>query len=154
MTQNPNSLDNPRARKTELSAEAAAALEDIYRRVDKEVSGSGVECWQRGDCCNFEKVDHTLFASSLEVGYVKEKHPAPFPAGSILCPFWEEGLCVERERRPLGCRTYFCDGNYSRQLQAIYEKHHAEIRKLAERFELPYSYGPFVAALRTGNDPA
>ena len=152
MTQNSPSKNNLEAPKTDLPAEATEALENLYRRVDEEVGKSGVECWLSGNCCNFEKVDHTLFASNLEVGYVQEKHPEAFPAGSILCPFWKEGMCVERERRPLGCRTYFCDGSYSEPLQAIYEKYHAEIRKLAERFEIPYSYKPFVAALRTRDD--
>ncbi len=128
------------------------ALEEIYRRADEEVEQSGVKCWLRGDCCDFEKTDHTLFASSVELAYLREKHPEPFRSDSVLCPFWEEGLCVERERRPLGCRTYFCDGSYSHQLQAIYEKYHAQIRELAESGRIPYSYEPFVAALRTRHD--
>lgn len=124
------------------------ALEAIYRRVDDEVEQSGVKCWLRGECCDFEKMEHTLYASSLETAYLKEKHPEPFSSDSVLCPFWKEGLCVERDRRPLGCRTYFCDGNYSQQLQAIYEKYHAEIRELSQRCGIPYSYEPFVAAMR------
>ena len=145
----PDNENEPRA--TPGDAERKA-LEEIYRRVDEEVEQSGVKCWLRGDCCDFEKMDHTLYASSVELDYLREKHPEPFSADSVLCPFWEEGLCVERERRPLGCRTYFCDGNYSEQLQSIYEKYHAEIRELAQHSKLPYSYEPFVAALRPRHD--
>lgn len=148
MTQNFSDTDQ----EDEPKAKAFEALEKLYQRVDEEISASGVECWLRGDCCDFEKVDHTLFASSLELEYVRDKHPKSFPPGNALCPFWEKGRCVERERRPLGCRTYFCDANFSKQLQAIYEKYHAEIKELVELHELPYSYEPFVLALRTERD--
>jgi Fe-S-cluster containining protein len=152
MNQKINPLENENGPVSALSEDGRKALEEIYRRVDEEVEHSGVKCWLRGDCCDFEKTDHTLYASSVELAYLKEKHPEPFKADSVLCPFWEEGLCVERERRPLGCRTYFCDGNYSQQLQAIYEKYHAEIKELAQSGKIPYSYEPFVAALRTRHD--
>ena len=149
MTQNSSQPKQREEPKNRLPAEAFEALEKLYRRVDEEISESGVECWLRGDCCDFEKVDHTLFASSLELESVREKHPETFPPNNALCPFWEDGRCVERERRPLGCRTYFCDENFAERLQAIYENYHAEIRELAKRYDIPYSYKPFVLALRT-----
>ena len=154
MTQTTRSLNNENPAKPDLCRELTESLEDLYRRVDEEVQQSGVQCWLSGKCCDFEKMDHTLYASSLEIAFLREKYPEPYRADSVLCPFWKEGLCVERDRRPLGCRTYFCDDNYSEELQAIYEKYHAEIKALAQRYNIPYSYEPFVSALRGGNDHA
>ncbi|MEM7236169.1 MAG: hypothetical protein AAF517_28655, partial [Planctomycetota bacterium] len=62
-------------------------------------------------------------------------------------------LCVERERRPLGCRTYFCDPEYRDETEAVYEELHREIQSLAERYGIPYRYEPFVAALREPQVP-
>jgi hypothetical protein len=132
-----------------ISDELRAEIEDLYRRVDAEIARIGVVCWLRGKCCDFEHNEHRLWASSVEIAYVDEKHPEPFAPGSVLCPFWKDGLCTERERRPLGCRTYFCDPAHREATESAYERFHAEFRALADRFDVPYTYRDFVAALRT-----
>lgn len=136
------------AKSSPLSPAVRRALEDIYRQAEREIDATGVACLLSGRCCDFRKTDHRLFASSLEIAYARAKHPEPFPSESVLCPFWKEGLCMERERRPLGCRTYFCDPRFRDETQAIYERHHAAIAELAERHDIPYRYEPFVEALR------
>lgn len=133
----------------ELSAETQDRISLLYSELEREVRALGVGCWVRGDCCDFDRVDHQLFASSLEIAHVRAKHPAPFPADSRLCPFWLDGRCTERERRPLGCRTYFCDRRYKEQLEALYETYHRRLRTLAASEGLPWAYLPFVTALRT-----
>jgi hypothetical protein len=132
-----------------LAPEASAALEDIYRRADAEIAATGALCWLRGECCDFTRSDHVLFATSVEIAYAREVLRSPFPPASVLCPFWKSGLCTERARRPLGCRTYFCDPSRRAAVERIYEKYHREIGTLAARFGIPYRYEPFVAALRT-----
>jgi Fe-S-cluster containining protein len=136
-----------------LSAEVRSELEEVYRDLDREVRGLGVGCWLRGDCCDFERSEHRLYASSVEIAYVSEKHPEAFSGPSALCPFWKEGKCTERERRPLGCRTYFCDARYRDPLQDLYEKHYRRLQGLAERHQLAWSYVEFVAALRNREAP-
>jgi Fe-S-cluster containining protein len=126
-------------------------IEEVYRQVDEEIRATGAVCWLRGDCCDFEASPHKLYASSIEIAYVKDRYPDPFPLGSVLCPFWKDRKCTERERRPLGCRTYFCDVRFRDQLEAIYEKHHRKIREIADRHGLEYRYEPFVAALRVNS---
>ncbi len=128
--------------------EAFEALKKIYDDVDQEIQASGVACWVRGLCCDFEKTDHVLYASSLEIAYVREIHPEPFEGGSCLCPFWKDGRCDERTRRPLGCRTYFCDEKYRDQLEAIYEKYYRQITEVATQYSLEWSYQPFVKVMR------
>jgi Fe-S-cluster containining protein len=128
--------------------DARMELEAIYRDVDAATRSLGVGCWARGDCCDFDRCDHVLYASSVELAYVREKHPEAFPAHDALCPFWKEGKCTERERRPLGCRTYFCDRRYRNELEALHESHYRRIRDLAARLGLAWAYAPFVASLR------
>lgn len=128
-------------------------LEEAYRELDAEVRSLGVACWARGDCCDFERSDHRLYASTVEIAYVIEKRGNAIEAeggrSSKLCPFWKEGKCTERERRPLGCRTYFCDRRYREPLEALYEKYHRRLQKLAERYALDWRYEPFVEAVRS-----
>lgn len=131
-----------------LPAEARAELEAIYRDVDAEITSTGVRCDSSGVCCDFENVPHLLYASTVEIRYVKELHSVDFEPGSKLCPFWIDGLCLNRERRPLGCRTYFCDEDYRNVLEAIYEKHYARVREIARRFDFEWAYVSFVDAMR------
>ncbi len=131
-----------------LPVQLEQELRAIYTEVDLEIEKLGVECWLKKACCDFERVDHRLYASSVEIAFVRQKHPLAWPHGSVLCPFWQDGLCTERERRPLGCRTYFCDASYREALEALYEKYYARIRTAAQRVGYEWSYQAFVAALR------
>jgi Fe-S-cluster containining protein len=124
------------------------ALAALYLEVDEAIVASGAVCWLRGDCCDFERTDHRLYASSLEIAYVREARPEPFAAEGVLCPFWKAGRCTERERRPLGCRTYFCDPRVKLETEALYERFHSRLKALCEAHGFPYAYLPFVSALR------
>ncbi|MBI4583646.1 MAG: hypothetical protein HY717_06460 [Planctomycetes bacterium] len=143
------SPDLPAAPAPWWSAALRQEIEALYRDLEAEIRAAGVACWQRGDCCDFERSDHLLYASTLEIAHVQELHPRPFSPGSKLCPFWIDGLCTLRERRPLGCRTYFCDRRFQEKLHALYEKYHRRIKVLAARHRAPWVYLPFVDALRT-----
>lgn len=127
---------------------AREELERIYREVDAEIASTGVRCEASGVCCDFENVPHHLYASTVEISHVKEVHPESFAPGSKLCPFWIDRKCMLRERRPLGCRTYFCDERYRDVLEDIYEKYYRRVRAIAEQHDLEWSYVSFVDALR------
>jgi Fe-S-cluster containining protein len=135
----------------------AAAIERLYAELDARVRALGVGCWVRGDCCDFERSEHRLYASTIEVAHVIAKHgsglaadgaPPRDAAAAKLCPFWKAGKCTERERRPLGCRTYFCDPRFREPLAALYEEYHGRLRSLAREWRVPWEYAPFVSALR------
>ena len=64
------------------------------------------------------------------------------------CPYQVEGLCTAREGRPLGCRIYFCDENAQEWQNGVYEKYHAKLRGVHERFGVPYRYVEWRAGLR------
>lgn len=125
----------------------------LYREIDGEVQALGVGCWAHGDCCDFRRFDHKLMASSLEISYVKEGHPERLESSSSLCPFWKAGKCTERERRPLGCRTFFCDKRYRQILEDLHEKYHRRLRQIAQDHACPWSYELFVDALCRPEDP-
>jgi hypothetical protein len=129
---------------------ARLELEAIYREVERDTRALGVACWVRGDCCDFERSDHRLYASSVEVAYVRDKHPEAPGGSGPLCPFWKAGRCTERERRPLGCRTYFCDARFRGRLEDLYEASYGRIRDIALRHNIEWFYAPFVDALREG----
>lgn len=130
------------------------ALETSYRELEREVQALGVACWARGDCCDFERSDHRLYASTVEIAHVAATRGRAFPRDSILCPFWHDGKCTERARRPLGCRTYFCDRRFKDALEALYEKHYQHLRRVALENGVDWRYEPFVSALRQGDGEA
>lgn len=123
-------------------------LEAIYRQVDAEVQATGVTCWVRGLCCDFEKLEHVLYASSIELAFAEEALPPGLEPAGRLCPFWRDRLCTLRERRPLGCRTYFCDARGRDRREDIYERYYDRLKALARRLGLPWTYQPFVESLR------
>lgn len=139
----------PRVRFPSLPREVRQALEEMYLRVDREIERLGLVCAACGDCCDFEHQDHLLFATSLEVAYACEKPPPPQTLRSEKhCPYWQGRLCTLRDRRPLGCRTYFCDARFREQLYEIHERYLADIRRIAERAGFPADYAPFPQSVR------
>ena len=137
-----------------LTPELRNAIAAVYRDADAEVSTLGAACWARGDCCDFLRADHRLYASGLETAYARETPAGPRNPQETLCPFWIDRRCTARERRPLGCRTYFCDPRYREPLEAMHERHLRRLRQLSEAHGFPWSYGGFVAALRASAEPA
>jgi hypothetical protein len=55
-----------------------------------------------------------------------------------VCPWLQGTLCGNREGRALACRTYFCSDEEA--AAELTEKHHREIRRLHERYGIPYDY--------------
>jgi hypothetical protein len=64
------------------------------------------------------------------------------------CPYQVGGLCTAREGRPLGCRIYFCDENAQEWQNEVYEKYHARLRGVHEKFGVPYRYVEWRVGLR------
>ena len=55
--------------------------------------------------------------------------------------------CTARSRRPLGCRTFFCDAGVGECCSALYEPAHRGIGRLHERHGVPYQYRELTEAL-------
>jgi hypothetical protein len=124
------------------------ALRDFYARVDAEIAARAPRCELSGRCCDFPTSGHRLYATDVESDYAVAAAGTVPDAPSGLCPWHVEGICRNREGRPLGCRVYFCDPAYADEMPLMYERFHAELRALHEQHGEDYRYAPFVDAVR------
>ena len=133
----------------EVRTRAFAELGALYQRLDEEIARRRPICIVRGVCCEFEKVDHALYASLLETDYAAA-HGEEFPDPSLpnSCRFHVEGLCRNRKGRPLGCRTYFCDPTFRKETEELHERYYKEVREICARNGYPWGYGLFVEQLK------
>ncbi len=124
-----------------------AALADLYIRADDELSAVGAACKGGGACCKFDLADHRLFVSVGELALLSaEAPPSPERAARRRCP-WQAGpRCTAHGRRPLGCRTYFCDRPTVDACREIYEQYHEAIRGLHDAHSLAYRYVELTGA--------
>ena len=124
-------------------------LQGIYKELDEELAKNSPGCNACGECCNFDKFDHVLYATMIEVDYIKrnvlvpEKRP-----NKNVCPFLVDKKCTIRDYRTLGCRVFYCNPDYQRNLsQEIYEKYYRKIKDLAQAHDLEWSYAPMQQLL-------
>jgi Fe-S-cluster containining protein len=115
----------------------------IYDELATEIAKAAPVCELSGRCCRFKEYGHTLFISRPEAELLLEEG---LPENAVIdetgCPFQINGLCTARERRPLGCRVYFCDPNYAGTGEALSETYIARLKKLHEETETAWEYGP------------
>src|SRR6476469_3290128 len=134
------------------------AVGAILAEADADIAARRPVCRASGRCCRFEEYGHRLYVTAAEMVFFAKhktqntKHetggqgavvslPQFFSVESPRgCPYQVEGLCTAREARPLGCRLYFCDENAQSWQNEVYEKYHAQLRAVHERFGLAYRY--------------
>lgn len=135
-----------------LAALYAALAAELAAGAGEAGPGAGSSCRACGECCHFEAVEHTLFASELEWAYARAVAGAP-PTGpaqaakaaaSARCPYQVDGRCLAHRARPLGCRLYFCaapsDGDDARA-----ERHHRALKAIHDDCAIPWDYRPWLA---------
>lgn len=131
------------------------ALRGLYADLDEAVAGLGPVCLLSGRCCRFAEYGHTLFVSAPEVAMLLADAPPPARAldDGESCP-WQDALgrCTAREARPLGCRVYFCDPTYQPQAPELSEEFIGRLKRLTERFDLPWDYAPLHRHLERARD--
>ncbi|MFH1999682.1 MAG: hypothetical protein ABIK28_08380, partial [Planctomycetota bacterium] len=121
--------------------EAFESLAGLYELIETEVADLGVACRRDGACCRFDTSGLRLYATRLEVAYLLRMAPKPGAKGAAgQCPYQEGSLCQARSGRPLGCRVYFCDEEFSETISALYERFHKAILVLHERYQIEYLY--------------
>jgi len=125
----------------------------LYDDVQAEIATSAPVCDLSGRCCRFKEYGHTLFISRTEAELLLEQG---IPAGSTIddagCPFQINQLCTARERRPLGCRVYYCDPNYAGVGEAITERSLTELKRLHVAADVAWEYRPLHHFLREFDD--
>jgi len=126
-----------------MSPEIRERLMCIYAEVDATIAAAKPRCDASGKCCRFTEYGHTLFLSMLEAEVLLESAP-PFikPVSRDTCPFQVDNLCTARSERPLGCRIYFCDPAFQEQQSPITERAIAQLKSLADEFQLSWNYAP------------
>jgi Fe-S-cluster containining protein len=138
-----------------------ALYEELDRRLDALLSAHpGSSCRECGTCCTFPPGAPVLYATTLEHAYLAS-HPPPAQAGlpEGTCPYFEHdtSFCTARERRPVACRTHFCDESMAERAareatQDLYEWAHAELRRISEAHGLEWDSAPVIDSLGTTND--
>jgi len=121
----------------------------IYDDLAADVARAGPVCDLSGRCCRFKEYGHTLFISRPEAELLLEPGlPANATVDESGCPFQINGLCTARERRPLGCRIYYCDPNYAGTGEALSEVYISRLKQLHEETGTTWDYRPLHRFLK------
>ena len=138
------------------TVEISRAVGGILAQADAEIAERKPICHASGRCCRFEEYGHRLYVTAVEMIHFKT-HQGKEKSVSLRqffatdqvrgCPYQMENLCVARNVRPLGCRIYFCDPNAQTWQNELYEKYHAMLRAVHEKFDVAYRYLEWRAAL-------
>jgi Fe-S-cluster containining protein len=118
-------------------------LLQIYDDLAADIAEAAPVCELSGRCCRFKEYGHTLFISRSEAELLLEHG---LPENSVVdeagCPFQIDGLCTARERRPLGCRVYYCDPKYAGVGEALGERYIARLKQLHDQTGARWEYRP------------
>ena len=129
---------------------ALGEMGSLYARLDAELAPYVRPCRADGECCRFGPGKPVLYLTFLEAAMMlaSGRDIKPSPESPDACPCLDGGRCGIRERRALGCRTFFCDRLFEEQRCLIHEKFLREIRAVEAKFQVPRFYLPLAAALR------
>lgn len=142
---------------TALDPEKRERLLALYTGLEDAVAAAGPVCQASGRCCRFTEYGHTLFLSEIEARFLFEPGIA---AATVVsrdgCPYQVDGLCAARDRRPLGCRVYFCDPAYAQRQVELAEEYLQRLKRLHEEWNEPWRYAPLAVfanqATRNGTE--
>jgi hypothetical protein len=129
-------------------------LLEIYDNLAADIATAAPVCELSGRCCRFREYGHTLFISRTEAELLLEPGlPENAVVDDASCPYQINGLCTARERRPLGCRVYFCDPNYAGQGEALTERYLGQLKQLHAETGTPWEYRPLHHFLEEAGSP-
>ncbi len=124
-------------------------VQSVYDWVDAEVAAAEPRCEISGRCCRFRDYGHRLYLTRIEADILfrqplPDEHdtPAHTEAAAVdqVCPYQKNGLCTGREKRPLGCRIYFCDPSFDERCCEITEEAISRLKQIHERHNRPWEY--------------
>ncbi len=128
------------------------AMREFYAQADRQIAEKPATCWNHGDCCRFTQFGHRLYVTALEVCYYLATGDSPPPVVGDTCPHAIEGKCHARERRPLGCRIFFCDPLAQAWQGPFTEERLAALRELHDKLSVRYFYADWMDVLRALRD--
>lgn len=128
---------------------AGDSLDAIYADLDRQLAEVRPRCDISGRCCRFKEYDHSLFLSEMEADrLLADGLPERASIDDGSCPFQINGLCTARERRPFGCRVYFCDPTFQETMVDWSERYIGRLKRLHGQMDLPWRYRSLGAVLR------
>jgi len=123
----------------------------LYDQLQCEIDRRRPLCLISGRCCRFDEYGHRLYVTTAELAaFVQALGDRPIPPvapGSAACPFQVGKLCGVHPIRPLGCRIFFCDATAADWQRDLYERLHADLKRLHEELAIPYAYVEWRSAL-------
>lgn len=150
------------------SPEVIQAVHDIYDALGTAITARRPRCDASGACCHFEQYGgaggHRLYSTTAELAAFLDDlqttpqvapaatpsgvHPLPLLPDPGTCPYLHNSLCSVHAIRPFGCRIFFCDPTADDWMKDQYERHLAALKALHLRFNIPYHYVEWRAALQ------
>lgn len=140
----------------ELPANLAGGLQRIvahlpvlYAELAEEIAAASPVCDLSGRCCRFREYGHTLFMSRPESELLfRQPFASDSPIDDASCPYQHGALCTAHERRPLGCRVYYCDPAYSGIGEQLSERYIRQLKDLHDLYGADWEYRPLLHFLR------
>ncbi|MES2791518.1 MAG: hypothetical protein V4719_18010 [Planctomycetota bacterium] len=118
-----------------------AGLLRIYDDLAQDLAALAPVCDLSGRCCRFKEYGHRLYISRTEAELLlQDGLPVDSTVDEASCPFQIGQLCTAREKRPFGCRVYFCDPKYAGQAEILSEKYLEQLRELHRETGTPWEY--------------
>lgn len=127
------------------------AMHAFYARADARIAAQPGTCWNKGACCRFGEFGHRLYVTALEVAYYLAMGDSKAPGVTDVCPHAFAGKCHVRERRPLGCRIFFCDPAAQEWQGPLTEELLGELRRMHDDLGVSYFYADWMTLLRQLN---
>jgi len=140
----------------------AAALEALWAECDRRLADLGVRCRACGQCCDFPRRGHVLFAMKAELDVcldwarrrlATDSHEMRRRLDAGLCPFQEGSSCRVHPVRPLGCRIFFCETDDAAQLERLAADLHRHLQSIVRGNGLLQWYGPALAYMKAYLSP-
>jgi Fe-S-cluster containining protein len=148
-----------------MPAPAREELLRLYEEADALVLGATCTCTDAKDapgafCCHFDNIGREPYVTALEMAEVARavlargglpKRRLPLAEGLRTCPLLSPaGRCTIYEARPLGCRTFFCEGHGPAHAprKALLELGRRVAALSARAFPRSEGARPFTRALR------
>ncbi len=128
--------------------EVVAAMREFYAEADREIEEQNPTCRNKGECCRFGEFGHRLYVTTLEVVYYLATGNLPPPVTADACPHSLDGKCHARNRRPLGCRVFYCDPHARHWQGPLSERRLARLKVMHEALQVPYMYTDWMAVVK------
>ncbi|MBF0196437.1 MAG: hypothetical protein HQL32_01945 [Planctomycetes bacterium] len=125
-------------------------LELVYEALESLWGSMSRPCDACGWCCHFDQAEHRLYTSSLELSWLLQKYPLDNKPINDTCPFLVDNKCQARERRMLGCRTFFRQHNSQEKEKAesLYEDCLNKIKAIYQDEGLDWEYRDLMPWLK------